>query len=42
MNSLKNELIAYTGVAQLAEHLFCKQDVAGSSPVSSTYAKHVR
>ncbi len=26
----------FGAVAQLGEHLFCKQEVAGSSPVSST------
>lgn len=29
-------LLLHGGVAQLVEHLLCKQDVAGSIPVTST------
>ncbi len=30
------ELIEYAGVAQLAEQLICNQQVAGSSPITSS------
>ena len=29
----------YAGIAQLVEHLTCNEDVAGSSPVSSSIFK---
>ena len=31
-----NHVVAYGRVAQLGEHLLCKQGVAGSNPVTST------
>jgi hypothetical protein len=36
-NALKLGVVAHRGrVAQLGEHLLCKQGVAGSNPVTST------
>ena len=32
-------LIVFGGLAQLVERLLCKQDVSGSSPLTSTFGK---
>ena len=34
--NLKNELTPHGGIAQLVEHLLCKQGVIGSNPFTST------
>ena len=37
-NDIPESKLQVGGVAQLGEHLLCKQDVAGSSPVASMRA----
>ena len=42
LETSRGESSVYAGVAQLAEHLFCKQAVRGSSPLPSSSAAATR